>query len=125
MKAFLHKIKLGLKKLTGFFIYHEPPMETPEKKETTAEAIVENISHTANQNVKNVVASFKKIGNGFKRLFIAIYILGLGAILFILLYRYGLVVTFTTYLGAFTISYWLLVALFVWVRDGFINRKER
>lgn len=100
-------------------------METPEKKETTPENnVVENISQAANQNVKNVMASFKKIGGGYKRLFTAVYVLGLGTVLFWLLNRYGLLPVFVTYLGAFTVFYWLLVALFVWVRDGFINKKD-
>jgi hypothetical protein len=84
--------------------------------------IVEQISQSANQNVRNVMASFKKIGIGYKRLFTALYILGLGTLLFWLLSKYGLLETFVTYLAAFTVFYWLLVALFVWVRDGFMKK---
>jgi|WetSurMetagenome_2_1015567.scaffolds.fasta_scaffold153620_2 hypothetical protein len=102
-------------------------METPEKTETPIEKkennIVENITHNANQNMKNVLASFRKVGLGYKRLFTALYILGLGTLLFWLLNKYGLVETFVTYLAVFTAFYWVLVALFIWVRDGFAKKE--
>ncbi len=102
-------------------------METPDTKETPATGDnnpIETISKNANQNVKNVLASFKKVGTGFKRMFTAVYILGLGTLLFWLLNKYGLLETFVTYLAAFTVFYWLLVALFVWVRDGFLKKDH-
>jgi hypothetical protein len=102
-------------------------METPDNNVTPANGDtnpIDNITKNANQNMKNVLASFKKVGAGFKRLFTATYILGLGTLLFWLLNKYGLLETFVTYLGAFTIFYWLLVALFVWVRDGFMKKEQ-
>ncbi len=94
----------------------------PDTRNQSENKIVEQISQTANQNVRNVMASFKRIGIGYKRLFTALYILGLGTLLFWLLSKYGLLETFVTYLAAFTVFYWLLVALFVWVRDGFMKK---
>jgi hypothetical protein len=57
-------------------------------------------------------------------MFTAVYVLGLGTLLFWLLNKYGLLETFVTYLAAFTVFYWLLVALFVWVRDGFLKKDQ-
>jgi hypothetical protein len=128
--SFGSKVKNAFRAFGSLFVInHNPgPMETPEKKEPASEnevnKIVENISTSANQNVKNVMASFKRIGIGYKRLFTAVYILGLGTLLFWLLNKYGLLETFVTYLAAFTVFYWLLVALFIWVRDGFVKKDQ-
>ena len=46
-------------------------------------------------------------------------------LLFSLLDRYGLIEKFISYLAVFTGFYWLLVAMFLWVKDGFDKKENK
>jgi hypothetical protein len=87
----------------------------------------ENLSeNTTTKNKLNTLYNgLKKINPGMKRLFMSLYILGIGMLLFLLLDRYGLVEKFISYLAVYTGFYWLLVAMFLWVKDGFDKEKNK
>jgi hypothetical protein len=87
----------------------------------------ENISEKApaKNKLNTIYDGLKKINPGLKRLFLSFYILGLGMVLFLLLDRFGLVEKFISYLAVFTGFYWLLVAMILWVKDGYDKEKNK
>lgn len=95
--------------------------ETKSKGTTPDREITDEIKNVLNENknIRNIFQNIKNIGSGYRRLFMAIYVLGLGTVFIWLLSRYGLVEMFVTYLAIFSVFYWILVALFIWVMDGF------
>ena len=115
MRLFLKYVGVLIRKLKSLFVQEKNGSMTKNKTEATSEVVEEKI----NQNIRSAISGFKTAGLGYKRLFAALYVLGIGAVLFWLLGKYGLIETFVTYLAAFTVFYWLLVFLFVWVKEGF------
>lgn len=85
---------------------------------------VENDTSAKNK-LNSLYNGLKKVNPGLKRLFMSLYIMGIGMVLFLLLDKYGLIEKFISYLAIFTGFYWLLVAMFLWVKDGFDKEKNK
>ncbi len=87
----------------------------------------ENLSDkkSPKNKLNNLYDGLKKVNPGLKRLFMSLYVLGIGMLLFSLLDKYGLVEKFISYLAVFTGFYWLLIAMFLWVKDGFDKEKNK
>ena len=87
----------------------------------------ENLPENATNKgkINSLYNGLKKINPGLKRLFMSLYIMGIGMVLFSLLDKYGLIEKFISYLAVFTGFYWLLVAMFLWVKDGFDKKENK
>ncbi len=82
-------------------------------------------NNTPKNKLNSLYNGLKKVNPGLRRLFLSLYIMGIGMVLFLLLDRYGLVEKFISYLAIFTGFYWLLVVMFLWVKDGFDKEKNK